>query len=111
MLRLPGARMRDFVITMTLSASDAALHATKNPYLHPFLGDANPLVTLVLLVLLAAVFLKGFKEVIELATVVCVPYLLLNAVVLFRTLFEIASHPILLPRLMRAVVSRPWPRS
>jgi len=32
-------------------------------------------------VLLAAVFLKGFKEAIGLATAVCIPYLLLNVVV------------------------------
>ena len=38
----------------------------ENPYLHPFLGDANLRVTLVLLALLAAVFLKGFKEAIRL---------------------------------------------
>src|SRR5450755_13955 len=49
----------DFVITMTLSASDAARHATQNPYLHPFLGHSNLRVTLILLALLAAVFLKG----------------------------------------------------
>jgi len=97
-LVLLGFASTDFVITMTLSASDAALHATKNPYLHPFLGDANLRVTMVLLVLLAAVFLKGFKEVIGLATAVCVPYLLLNAVVLLRALFEISSHPIFLPQ-------------
>ena len=96
-LVLLGFAATDFVITMTLSASDAALHATKNPYLHPFLGDANLRVTMVLLVLLAAVFLKGFKEAIGLATAVCVPYLLLNVVVFIRALFEVASHPIVLP--------------
>ena len=56
----------------------------QNPYLHPFLGHANLRVTLVLLALLAAVFLKGFTEAIELATAVCIPYLLLNMVVLVR---------------------------
>jgi len=96
-LILLGFAATDFVITMTLSASDAALHATENPYLHPFLGGANLRVTMVLLVLLAAVFLKGFKEAIRLATAVCVPYLLLNVVVLIRTLFEVASHPLVLP--------------
>ena len=74
-LALLGFATTDFVITMTLSASDAALHATQNPYLHPFLGDAHMRITLILLALLAAVFLKGFREAIELATVVCVPYL------------------------------------
>ena len=93
-LVLLGFASTDFVITMTLSASDAALHATQNPYLHPFLGDANVRVTMVLLVLLAAVFLKGFKEAIGLATAVCVPYLVLNVVVLVRALLEVASHPV-----------------
>src|SRR5689334_3530891 len=81
-LVLLGFAGTDFVITMTLSAADAATHATQNPYLHPFLGDANLTITLVLLFLLAVVFLIGFTEAIELATAVCVPYLLLNVVVL-----------------------------
>lgn len=93
-LVLLGFASTDFVITMTLSASDAATHATHNPYLHRLLGDSNLSVTLILLALLAAVFLKGFKEAIELATAVCVPYLLLNVIVLGRTLYEvIAYHP------------------
>ena len=95
-LVLLGFATTDFVITMTLSASDAARHATQNPYLHPLLGDANLRVTLVLLALLAAVFLKGFAEAIELATAVCIPYLLLNVVVLGRALVEATSHPIAL---------------
>ena len=97
-LVLLGFATTDFIITMTLSASDAARHATQNPYLHPLLGDANLRVTLVLLALLAAVFLKGFAEAIELATAVCVPYLLLNVVVLGRALVEVATHPTALPQ-------------
>src|SRR6476646_1706416 len=97
-LVLLGFATTDFVITMTLSASDAARHATQNPYLHALLGDANLRVTLVLLALLAAVFLKGFTEAIELATAVCVPYLLLNVVVLGRTLVEVSTNPLALPR-------------
>ena len=93
-LVLLGFATTDFVITMTLSASDAARHATQNPYLHPLLGDANLRVALVLLALLAAVFLKGFSEAIELATAVCIPYLLLNVVVLGRAFVEVASHRI-----------------
>jgi hypothetical protein len=96
-LILLGFAATDFVITMTLSASDAATHATENPYLHPFLGDAHLTLALVLLALLAAVFLKGFKEAIELATAVCVPYLLLNAIVLMRALAEVAHHPVAFP--------------
>jgi hypothetical protein len=97
-LVLLGFASTDFVITMTLSAFDAAVQATQNPYLHPLLGEANLRVTMVLLVLLAAVFLKGFREAIGLATAVCIPYLLLNVVVLIRALFEVASHPIVLPQ-------------
>ncbi len=97
-LVLLGFATTDFIITMTLSASDAARHATENPYLHGLLGHANLRVTLVLLALLAAVFLKGFTEAIELATAVCIPYLLLNVVVLARSLAEVASHPTALPR-------------
>jgi hypothetical protein len=105
-LVLLGFATTDFVITMTLSASDAALHATQNPYLHPLLGDANLRVTLILLALLAAVFLKGFAEAIELATAVCVPYLLLNVVVLGRALVEVASHPILFSQWHDALTAR-----
>jgi hypothetical protein len=102
-LVLLGFAATDFVITMTLSAADAATHATENPYLHPFLRDARMTVTLVLLALLAVVFLKGFKEAIRLATAVCVPYLLLNVIVLVRMLFLVASHPIAVPHWMDAL--------
>jgi hypothetical protein len=95
-LVLLGFAGTDFVITMTLSAADAATHATKNPLLHPFLRDAHMSITLILLLLLALVFLKGFAEAIEFATAVCVPYLLLNVVVLFRALFEVFQHPSLI---------------
>ncbi len=96
-LVLLGFAATDFVITMTLSAADAATHAIHNPYLHPFLHDARMSITLVLLGLLAVVFLKGFKEAIRLATAVCVPYLILNVIVLVRALFVVMSHPVALP--------------
>jgi hypothetical protein len=94
-LVLLGFAGTDFLITMTLSAADAATHATKNPYLHRFLGDAHLNITLALLALLALVFLKGFTEAIELATAVCVPYLLLNTIVLGRVTFAALQHPTL----------------
>jgi hypothetical protein len=105
-LVLLGFATTDFIITMTLSASDAARHATQNPYLHPLLGDANLRLTLILLALLAAVFLKGFAEAIELATAVCIPYLLLNVIVLGRALVEVARHPNAWPRWEGAVRSQ-----
>lgn len=92
-LILLGFAATDFVITMTLSAADAAMHAVENPYLHPYLSDAQLPVTLVLLVLLAVVFLKGFTEAIGVAMLVAVPYLALNLVVLFRGVVEVLRHP------------------
>ena len=92
-LVLLGFAATDFVITMTLSAADAAQHAIENPYFHPFVGDAAMTITMGLLFLLALVFLKGFNEAIELASAVAVPYLVLNVVVLGRCLIEISHHP------------------
>ncbi|HYI97284.1 MAG TPA: hypothetical protein VEX68_27345 [Bryobacteraceae bacterium] len=81
---------------MTLSSADAAQHAIENPFLHPYLGEHRILITSVLLALLAIVFLKGFKEAIGLATLVSVPYILLNVIVLGRCLMEVMQHPTLL---------------
>jgi hypothetical protein len=66
-LVLLGFAATDFVITMTLSAADAATHAIENPIFHPWLGEHQILVTLAVLVVLAVVFLKGFSEAIGLA--------------------------------------------
>jgi hypothetical protein len=95
-LVLLGFAMTDFVITMTLSAADAAKHAIENPFLHPLLGEHQILLTLVILTVLAIVFLKGFNEAIGLATVAAVPYLVLNLIVLGRGASEIIAHPTLL---------------
>src|SRR5580765_3165388 len=76
-LVLLGFAATDFVITMTLSAADAAKHAIENPFLHGLLGDHQMVVTLSLLVVLAAVFLRGFSEAIGLAAAAAVPYLAL----------------------------------
>jgi hypothetical protein len=92
-LILLGFAATDFVITMTLSAADAAQHAIENPYLHPYLGDARMILTLLMLALLAAVFIRGFVEAIGLATMVAIPYIALNIIVLARGLWEVAQHP------------------
>ena len=95
-LVLLGFAATDFVITMTLSAADAAQHAVENPILEPLLGDHKILITLGLLMLLAVVFLFGFSEAIGLAAFVAIPYLLLNIVVLVKCAGEIFGHPDLL---------------
>ena len=105
-LILLGFAATDFVITMTLSAADATKHAIENPYLRPFLGDAQVGVTLILLALLAVVFLFGFRGAIGMAAVVAIPYLVLSLVVLVRGLGEIAARPELWSGWHRALVAR-----
>lgn len=92
-LALIGFAATDFVITVTLSAADAAQHAIENPVFHPFLGEARMLVTLALLVALAIVFLRGFREAIGVAMVAAIPYLILNLVVVIRGAIEVVHHP------------------
>jgi len=96
-LVLLGFAATDFVITMTLSAADAAQHAVENPILRPYLGDAKIWLTLILLLCLALVFLRGFSEAIGLAAGVAIPYILLNSIVLGRCIQEIVAHPGLVP--------------
>lgn len=83
-----------FIITVTLSSADAALHIVENPLVeHIFHHQGQLWVTLLLLALLTAVFLKGFSEAIGLAVAVGVPYIILNIVVVTRGFIEIAQHP------------------
>ena len=95
-LVLLGFAATDFVITMTLSAADAAKHAIENPFLHPVLGEHQVVTTLAILAVLTAVFLRGFGEAIGLAAAAALPYLALNLVVLGRGAWEVMTHPTLL---------------
>lgn len=92
-LALLGFASTDFVITMTLSAADAAEHAVENPLLHGLIGEHQIVVTLVLLAALAGVFLIGFREAIGIAMRVAVPYIALNLVVIGAALVECLRHP------------------
>jgi hypothetical protein len=105
-LTLLGFAATGFIVTMTISAADAALHAIENPYLHPFLGEHAVLVTVALLAALAALFLRGFSEAIGLAAFVAIPYLVLNAVTLLRALYEVVMHPEVLPNWRAALTLR-----
>ena len=105
-LVLLGFAATDFVITMTLSAADAAKHAIENPFLEPLLGHHQMAVTLVILAVLALVFLKGFKEAIGLAAAAALPYLALNLVVLGRGLWEVITHPTLLDQWRTALTAK-----
>lgn len=92
-LCLLGFVATGFVITITLSAADASAHLVENPYLKSTLTGRQVGVTLTLLVLLAGIFLKGFKEAIGIAVVLVVAYLGLSSVVLVRGILEIGNHP------------------
>jgi hypothetical protein len=91
-LVLLGFATTDFIITITLSAADAAAHFVQNPLTPSFLKDQMA-VTLVLLLILGAIFLKGFREAIGIAVVLVGAYLMLNAVVTVVALAHVAEHP------------------
>src|SRR5262245_49970318 len=80
-LCLLGFAATSFVITITLSAADAAAHLVENP-LAPHWLDRPVVVTVALLLLLGAIFLKGFGEAIALSVVLVTTYLVLNAIVI-----------------------------
>ncbi len=91
-LCLIGFVVTGFVITITLSAADAAAHVVENPFAQSIKGD-NVVVTLILIVLLGAVFLRGFSEAIGIAVALVVVYLVLNIIVVGDGLLHIARHP------------------
>jgi len=92
-LTLLGFASTDFMITITLSAADASAHLIQNPFAPRFFqGQAVP-ITLFLVALLGAVFLKGFKEAIGIAVTLVSAYLALNLIVVIIGLEHIAAHP------------------
>ena len=97
-LALLGFVATDFVITITLSAADAAEHIIHNSFVEEHLPQIDhPIaVTLVLVGLLSAVFLKGFKEAIGIAVFLVAAYLLLNLIVIVTGMLAIAADPSLL---------------
>lgn len=81
-LGLLGFALTDFIITITLSAADASVHIVENPHVPGILHGQELWITIGLIALLGAVFLKGFREAIGVAVVLVVLYLALNAVVI-----------------------------
>ncbi len=95
-LVLLGFVATDFIITMTLSAADATAHIVENPLVPGFLHDRTIGITLVLVALLGAVFLRGFREAIGIAVFLVGTYLLLNLVVITVGLYYIFNQPSLI---------------
>lgn len=104
-LVLLGFATTDFIITMTLSAADAAAHFNQNPFV-PAALKSQMGVTLVLLGLLGIVFLKGFREAIGIATVLVGIYLGLNVIVTSVALWHVVIHPNLITHWQNALSSQ-----
>lgn len=94
-LILLGFVATDFVITITLSAADATEHIIHNPYIEEhFPALDHPIaVTFLLIGVLSAVFLKGFKEAIGIAVILVIVYLGLNFIVISSGLYQVAAQP------------------
>lgn len=92
-LVLLGFAATDFMITITLSAADASAHAIENPFAPDWFHGQNVIITLVLLTLLGAVFLRGFREAIGIAVVLVAVYLALNVIVVGTSIIEVFQHP------------------
>lgn len=101
-LILLGFAATDFVITKTLSAADAAVHLIENAYwkehipswLEAWGEDHQRMtITVLLLVFLGAMFLRGFNEVIGVAAAIVGSYLLLNLIVIGSCLGYLIFHP------------------
>ncbi|WP_406129089.1 amino acid transporter [Streptomyces sp. NBC_00989] len=91
-LTLLGFAATDFLITITLSAADASTHLVENPHLTSMLHDKQMLITLILVALLGAVFLKGFLEAIGVAVYLVAAYLSLNVVVVIVGMWHVATE-------------------
>jgi hypothetical protein len=92
-LALIGFVATGFIITITLSAADASAHLVENPFLREALHGREVPITLTLLALLAAVFLKGFGEAIGIAVVLVAAYIGLSAVVVVDGFIQVFANP------------------
>lgn len=92
-LVLLGFVCTSWIITITLSAADATVHMSENPYLPGFMHGHEVLITVVLLLVLGFVFLLGFSEAVGVAIPLVAIFLLLNAVVTIVGLVDVFGTP------------------
>ena len=102
-LCLLGFVATDFIITITLSAADATAHIVENPLVPAFFHGQVVPITLVLVALLGAVFLKGFREAIGIAVFLVAVYLLLNLIIVFVGFHKIYVYPEAIANWQKAV--------
>jgi hypothetical protein len=92
-LCLLGFVATGWLITITLSAADAATHVTENPLVPSAFRGQEVAITLVLLAVLGGIFLRGFKEAIGIAVLIVGAYLSLTMVVVAAGFYEMAMQP------------------
>ncbi|HEY9799929.1 MAG TPA: amino acid transporter [Leptolyngbyaceae cyanobacterium] len=105
-LCLLGFVATDFIITITLSAADATAHIIENPLTPHLLHNQSIAITLILVTLLGAVFLRGFREAIGIAVVLVSVYLLLNLIVIGVGSYQILINPSTIANWQAAVFAR-----
>jgi hypothetical protein len=91
-LCLLGFAATGFIITITLSAADAAEHIIENPMAPTWVNHPVAL-TLMLLAVLGGVFLKGFREAVWLAVPIVGSYLVLNTWLVGWGVLHLWWHP------------------
>ncbi len=92
-LVLLGFAATDFMITITLSSADATAHIIENPLTPEWFHGQQVAITLVLILLLGGLFLRGFHEVIWLAVGLVAIYLALNVVVIATAFVSLVAKP------------------
>ena len=92
-LALLGFAATAFIITITLSAADATAHIVENPIVPQVLREHRVEVTIGLIALLGALFLKGFQEAIGLSVAIVCVYLLLSGIILCNGVYQLFTHP------------------
>ena len=91
-LVLLGFAFTDFMITITLSAADATAHVIENPLVPAWFHHHRIGLTVVLISILGAVFLKGFREAMGIAVVIVAIYIGLNVVLVSVSFYQLLAH-------------------
>ncbi|MEU4221667.1 amino acid transporter [Actinoplanes sp. NPDC026623] len=92
-LVLLGFVCTSWIITITLSASDASLHVMENPHAPGFLHGHAVALTVILLLVLGGVFLLGFSEAVSVAIPLVAIFLGLNAIIIGAGLADVITSP------------------
>ncbi|MCA9800434.1 MAG: amino acid transporter [Cyanobacteria bacterium HKST-UBA02] len=90
-----GFAATDFIFTITMCAADATAHIVENP-LCPAILKNHVAVTLVLILFLGAIFLRGFREAVLIACLLVLFYLGVNVVLISTLCAHIIERPELL---------------